>query len=141
MNRVSNIGPAGRSGKAATKPGAGPGGAFSVAAGEMAAPEPMRETAAARGVVLSSMLALQEYETEAMRDKTARRHGASMLDALARLQNAMLSLGGEKLEDVANLRQLAAMSSDAADPGLAHVLGSIRLRAKIELLRRGLETG
>ena len=104
-------------------------------------PEQVSETAAARGAELTSILTLQEYEPGAARDKTAHRRGTAMLDALERLQNSMLGTAGEPTDELAALARLAAMPLDAADPGLAELLAAIRLRAKIELLQRGVESG
>ncbi len=86
---------------------------------------------------LEGMLALQEREADAARDRGARRHGQSLLRELAALQRALLDGGG----DAACLQRLAALgraTPDAADPGLAAIVRSLAVRAAVELARRGL---
>jgi hypothetical protein len=82
------------------------------------------------------MLALQEVDNEAPRDRAARRHGRALLAALVRLQHRLL--GG--VEDDAALQEIAALASNvpaAADAGLAAALHAVVLRARIELARLG----
>ncbi len=86
---------------------------------------------------LDGMLALQEREADAARDRGARRHGQSLLRELAALQRALLDEAG----DPACLQRLAALGrtvSDAADPGLAAIVRSLALRAAVEVARRDL---
>jgi len=86
---------------------------------------------------LDGMLALQEREADAARDRGARRHGQSLLRELAALQRALLGDAG----DAACLQRLAALgraTPDAADPGLAAIVRSLAVRAAVELARRGL---
>jgi len=85
-------------------------------------------------VMLGGMLALQEAESGAVRDREARRRGQEMLAALARLQRALL----EGHRDLPGLRRLAALAEDipqAADPGLRQALADVALRARVELAR------
>lgn len=90
--------------------------------------------AAASEVMLGGMLALQEAESWAVRDREARRRGQEMLAALARLQRALL----EGHRDLPGLRHLAALAEDvpqAADPRLRQALAEVTLRARVELAR------
>jgi hypothetical protein len=136
MNRVSGITPGGiakRPKPAASRLASG----FNVES-EEAAPA-IQENQAAQSVALSGMLALQETETETVQDKNARRHGIDLLDTLSRLQKALLSPQEDTETDIERLAELANAMPQAAHPGLAAALADIRLRAKIELLRRGIE--
>ena len=88
----------------------------------------------------SAMLALQEdVDREGTRsrrasDRQARRHGQDILAALAALQADLLGDAalGRSLNRLAALLDTPA---EALDPGLAAVLTSITLRARLELLR------
>ena len=83
---------------------------------------------------LLGLLAVQEAEGAAVRDRDARKRGKLMLDELARLQRALL---GGRL-DPENLRALAALAGDpavAADPAIAAVVRAAALRARVELAR------
>jgi hypothetical protein len=85
-------------------------------------------------VLLGSMLALQELESRALRDREARRRGQDLLEALARLQRALLA--GQ--DDRAVLRRLAELSEDipsAADDGLRAAVAAAVVRARVELAR------
>ncbi len=86
-------------------------------------------------VALGGMLALQEAESGAVRDREARRRGQDLLAALTRLQRALLA--GEDV--LAVLRTLAELSEDvpeAADAGLRAAVAAVVLRARVELARR-----
>ena len=86
---------------------------------------------------LDGILALQEQVADATRDRRARQHGQTLLEALAALQHAVLYGAGE----AESLRHLAALVADtpaAFDPALAAILQGIALRARVELARRGL---
>ncbi len=135
MNRVTGISAAGptprpKPAAAATAPG------FSVAGSP---PETVQETQPAQNIELSAMLALQEATSDTVQDKAASRHGQALLQALAELQKALLSPGQDPEAATARLGQLAASMPQAAAPALAALLESVRLRAKIECLRRGVE--
>ena len=89
-------------------------------------------------VALAGLLAVQEAEGNAARDREARRRGAMMLDELTRLQRALL--GGQIDPD--NLRALAALAAGpdgagdgAADPMLAAAVRAVSVRARVELAR------
>lgn len=99
-----------------------------------AAPAP----GAAEPVVLGAMLALQEEESGAARDRQARRHGQAMLEELAMLQCNMLGGTVESGPSAAALVRLAALAEavpEAADPRLSALIGAIVLRARVELAR------
>ena len=116
---------------------------FSAAADGVAgaeAKDQLRVSVAAPPVGLAGMLALQEAETEAARNGKGRRHGLAVLDALRKLQGDLLRETGAGEAGMRSLARLAGQGQEVADPGLADVLSAIRLRAKIELLRRGVET-
>jgi hypothetical protein len=98
-----------------------------------------RTLAATPAAALDAMLALQEAEVEAARDRNARRHGKALLEALAELQRALLGGGGgEEGPALQRLAALAAAPADAANPALAGVLRALSLRAQVELARRGM---
>jgi hypothetical protein len=118
------------------QPGAAASSGFSVAA--ETAPAPAQEAQAPQSVVLSGILALQEAAAGTVQDRAARRHGLALLDILARLQKSLLSGSQDPAHDLRTLTELIAEMPQAADPGLAGVLDAVRLRAKIELLRRGV---
>lgn len=106
------------------------GAGFRLPAAAMEAPA----AAATTEVMLGGMLALQEAESGAVRDREARRRGQELLAALARLQRALL----EGHRDLPGLRRLAALVEDmpgAADPGLRQALADVALRARVELAR------
>lgn len=91
-------------------------------------------TAVAPGSLLG-LLALQEGETDAARDRAARRHGDALLKELAALQRSLL--GGEEAPGaLARLAELSGQVPEAADPGLAGAVRAVALRARIEVARR-----
>ena len=85
---------------------------------------------------LDALLHLQEFEDGTAKDRKAKRHGQSLLQALAELQRRLLG-GGPLEEALARLSALVDTCPEAADPALAGLVGSIMLRARIELARRG----
>jgi hypothetical protein len=103
-------------------------------------------------VTLETMLALQAAEDATEHDRSARRHGQAMLQALNALQRALLrdgggvaagaasAGGGGSGEVAAALRTLGGLAEGAplaTDPALAATLAAIVLRARVELARRG----
>jgi hypothetical protein len=90
---------------------------------------------------LDGLLALQESAGEAVdaaeRDRHARTRGREVLAALASLQAAILG-GGDPTAILQRLRTMTDGLPAAADPVLAAALSAIRLRARVELARRGL---
>lgn len=117
---------------------AAPSSGFTLPAGEA-----RRATAAAPSAPAApaGMLALQEWQGDAVRDREARRRGEAILAALAALQRALLGGG-----DDAALERLAALTEDvpeAADPRLATLVRALALRARVELARHenGFVTG
>jgi hypothetical protein len=107
------------------------GSGFSLQAGAASAAAGLT---AAASVATPGMLALQEAETDAARDRRARRHGQAVLDELANMQRALLAGGA----DPAMLRRLAALVRalpEAADPHLQVILRAVALRATVELTR------
>lgn len=95
------------------------------------------ETVATSGVSVTSLLALQESESGLHQDRQARQHGEAVIDELTELQRALLGKDGVDLD---RLTALAARPVTASDPALAGVLRAVRLRAGIELARRGRAT-
>ena len=92
--------------------------------------------AAAPTAALDGLLQLQAFEDAGARDRQAKRHGQALLQALGELQRALLGEG--PLDDaLAKLAGLAEICPEAADPALASLVGSIMLRARVELARRG----
>lgn len=137
VNRVTGVGTGpgvtGRPKAAANRPASG----FSVDGDDPASA--IQENQPAQSVLLSGMLALQEVETGNVQDKAARRHGIALLEALSQLQKALLLGLGDSEAEVEALALLTTETPEPADPGLAAALAAIRLRAKIELLRQGIE--
>ncbi len=73
------------------------------------------------------------------RDEVARRRGRALLGGLASLQRELL--GG--VADSAVMQRLATLleGEDGEDPALAEAMRGVALRARIELLRRGISRG
>jgi len=92
---------------------------------------------AAAPAAATGLLALQETAPAAERDARARKRGEALLRSLSDLQLGLL----DGSADPARLRALAALvpGEDAADPALAAALAAIRLRARVELARHGLD--
>lgn len=111
---------------------AGPGG-FAVPARTEAGPAAATSSVAE----LSGLLLMQEAGGAEVRDREARRRGNAMLKGLAAVQRALLT-GRDDLDALHQLRDLAEDEADAADPGLLAALRATRLRAQVELARRGL---
>lgn len=86
------------------------------------------------GVAVASLLALQESESGLQQDREARQHGDAVIDELTDFQRALL--GGQE-PDLDRLAVLVARPVTVSDPALAGVLRAVRLRAGIELARRG----
>ena len=90
----------------------------------------------------SAMLALQEqigsgaHGGSDVTDREARRHGQEILEALAALQRTLLTSTTGSVQSLARLAALAEADPTVHDPMLAGVLSSIRLRARLEILRR-----
>jgi len=92
--------------------------------------------AASAPVALDSLLALQQVDEPAERDRTVHRRGQALLGALGRLQRLLLE-DGDQTDALEQIRSLAEAMPAAADPGLADAVDLIVLRARIELARRG----
>ena len=86
------------------------------------------------GVLQAGLLALQEAESGTVRDRQARRHGESLLEALRRLQVALLM--GAGAEDLQGLRTLVEAAPPPDDPRLAQVQRAVLVRVAVELARR-----
>lgn len=98
-------------------------------------------TEAAPAPALDGLLALQESLSQPSadafeRDRPGRQHGRRLLAALAGLQQLVLA-GGDPAAVLSDLRTLADVTPEAADPALAATLAAIRLRVRVELARRG----
>ena len=83
---------------------------------------------------MESMLMLQAIGDGAERDRAARMRGAAMIAAMSDLQRAMLADGDPSLA-LRSLSELAVDGPLADDPGLAAVLRTVVLRARIEVAR------
>ncbi len=66
-------------------------------------------------------------------DREARQHGQDILEALATLQKDLLA--GDPAPGLSRLAALVERMPAVHDPALARVLSSIRLRARLEILR------
>lgn len=120
---------------AAAAPRPQPGGSgFCVA--EPPFPAARTPAGAVAPAALLGLLAVQEAEGAAARDRDARRRGKQMLDELARLQRALLT-GRADRDGLRALAALAAESGDAADPALATLVRAVAVRARVELARLG----
>ena len=93
------------------------------------------QIAALPAASLAGLLALQEF-TAGDQQRQALRHGHALLAKLSRLQQAILSGEGDATA-LAELAQLAATPIETADPRLRALIGSVLLRVKIELAKRG----
>ena len=98
------------------------------------------ESAGAAGAVeMPGLLMMQEAEAEPVADRDARRHGKAMLDALSRLQRALL--GGEGPAALESLANLVRATPAPADPRLAAVQRAVLVRAAVELQRARMGLG
>jgi hypothetical protein len=114
-----------------------PVGGFAVPFQDVGHAEEAARAEGASSVMLGGMIALQEEESPAVRDRRARRHAQTMLDELARLQRGLL--GGEvEAGSLARLAALTELVPAAADPALGALVQSVALRARIELARRAV---
>jgi Class II flagellar assembly regulator len=133
MTAINGLGPAAPAGR--TMKSAAGAAAFrldetSVSSG--AAP-----TTATTEISLAGLLALQADDAGEARDRSARRRGRELLDALAALQRAML--GGEIDQDqLHDLAALVADVPDAADSRLRAAMEDVVLRVRVELARHGV---
>ena len=96
---------------------------------------PPTATAPATTPSLDGLLAAQEGALETARDRTARRHGLTMLGLLAELQRGLLT--GDP--DTPVLRRLADLAADCPvpdDPVLAGLVRACAQRVAVELARR-----
>lgn len=130
MSVINGLGVVGARGPERARPGAG---GFRVA-GEARPAQGAAPAMAPAG--LAGLLSLQEGETDAVRDRAARKHGTALLKELSTLQAGLLS-GADDPAALRRLVSLAGSAPDAADPGLRGVLRATSLRAQIELARRG----
>jgi hypothetical protein len=96
-----------------------------------AGPEP----AMVASVVMGGLLALQDEAAPAQRDRAAKRGGEAVLAELSRLQAAMLDGRDGSMLD--SLSETLARLPEAASPHLKSILAAIRIRAGLELARRG----
>ena len=89
-----------------------------------------------RSAALAGVLMLQERTRETIGDRHARRRAKDLLQALSRIQRAML----ENSRDEQSLQDLAGLIDDlpcATDPGVRGILQAIAVRARVELARHG----
>ena len=100
---------------------------------DAATPAEAEAAGTASAVGLPSLLTLQETYAEPVADREARRHGKAMLDALTRLQRALL--GGEGPDALQSLANLVRATPEPADPRLAAVQRAVLVRAAVELQR------
>jgi Class II flagellar assembly regulator len=137
MTAINGLGPAAPAGR--TMKSAAGAGAFrldetSVSSGAAPTTAP---TTATTEISLAGLLALQADDAGEARDRSARRRGRELLDALAALQRAML--GGEIDQDqLHDLAALVADVPDAADSRLRAAMEDVVLRVRVELARHGV---
>lgn len=132
------IRPTSAAGAVSNASGAGPrsGATFSVAS----RPSGPQASAPSIATAPASLLLLQEVDPSGdrrrARDQKARRHGARMLDLLARLQAGLLTAGdGPDSELLQSLETLSRQAPEADDPALQGVLDAIAVRAAVERAR------
>jgi hypothetical protein len=87
-------------------------------------------TAGREAAAVAGLLALDEAEEKAARDRRARRRGEQVLAALSRFQRGLLGQAGQS-GTLDELRALLADMPKASDRGLALTLGGIACRARV----------
>jgi hypothetical protein len=87
-------------------------------------------TTAPTEISLAGLLALQADDAGEARDRSARRRGRELMDAMAALQRAMLS-GEIDQDQLHDLAALVADVPDAADPRLRAVMEDVVLRVRV----------
>ncbi len=123
---------------AAVGRGSGPGTGFQVT-GYRAPPAPAAGATASVAAVVGAEASVLLGAIASPRDQLARRRGRAMLRGLDALQRDMLA--GTANADV--MRGLAGLldGEDGEDPELTEALRALALRARIELVRRGIRRG
>lgn len=114
---------------------ASPSGVRSASPDFAVASAPPRQAAMVSAVGLTGLIALQDDDSPSRRDRAAQRGGKQALVALGQVQVALLR--GDQGAAVAALGDAVGQMVEPADPALAAIIGAIRLRARIELARRG----
>ena len=104
---------------------------------DAAGAEAAEATSAAAPIEMPALLAMQEAYGEPVQDREARRHGKAMLDALTKLQRALL--GGEGPDGLQSLANLLRATPEASDPRLAAVQRAVLVRAAVELQRSRMQ--
>lgn len=136
IGRIAGVGRAGVANGAAGGAARSTGG-FTIGG---SAAGPTREAASAAGVAAPGLglLALQEQGSDAERDGAARHRAGAILEELDGL---LLDLLAGSAGDPERLDRLAGLQEgeEGADPGLRDAVRSIVLRARVELVRRGME--
>lgn len=118
----------------APRPGASEGFSVPDHASQIASPPSTSTPVRAQTPVTASMLlAMQERSGQETTDREAEQHGHRVIHELGALQQALLS--GTEADMHARLSALADIDLTGADPALARVLSSIRLRARLEAER------
>ncbi|WP_159348928.1 flagellar assembly protein FliX [Roseomonas harenae] len=132
MAGMDGIGGVGRAGPANGPRITSRGGGFRLPAGA----KESTEAAAAQAATPLGLMALQEAEDAAARDRCGAARARDMLKELSSLQAEML----RGAADPARLERLARLAEGEApaDAVLADALASIALRARIELARRSV---
>ncbi|MFH5925261.1 flagellar assembly protein FliX [Roseomonas xinghualingensis] len=135
MADMLGIGGIGRTTPAASPRAAARGGGFRLPG----AAQESAESSATLAVAPLGMVAIQEAEDAAARDRRGAARARELLKEMSALQAGMLAGGvePERLERLA----LLAEGEPPADPVLADAVAQISLRARIELVRRGLGAG
>jgi len=123
LGRIARPGPAAR-------PAARGGGGFRLPAAESGV------AAALAGAAPTGLMALQEADDPAGRDRRGAARARDLLKELSALQAGLLRDGA----GMAGLERLAALAEGEApaDPVLADALAGIALRARVELAKRGI---
>lgn len=95
---------------------------------------PAAETAGTAAVSRASLLTLQEVDSPTERDRRAHRHAEDMLEALKRLQLAMLGTAPHSA-DVERLTGLLTALPVATHPGLRAAVAAVAIRVEVEIAR------
>ena len=106
-----------------------PVGGFEVPEGD----DLSQATPAAPASALSGLLAMQEATVAVTGDRAAKNHAETVMQELGAFQLELLR--GQPGGAASRLARLARAAPHAFDPGLAALLGAVRLRAEVEAAR------
>ena len=91
-------------------------------------------------VGFAGLVGLQEAPDDNAREEPARRHAGALLAELAALQRALLA-GGDPSTVLGRLDTMLDVTPATGSPALLTLIAAVRLRARVELARRGAGAG